>query len=495
VWGSGPINPPPILASGLLLQLLLSSPMKVTYDKKEFYRAHLARDFRFDGKFFVAVKTTMIYCRPICPAKKAQLKNLEFFIHAAQAEEAGYRPCLRCRPETAPGSAAWNGTCATVQRAVRMMDSFALEDLSIKDLAAKLGIGSRWLSELFQQQVGASPQSILMSKKLDTARNLLDKSSLSITEIAYSSGFQSLRRFNDAFKIRFQKTPSAFRKEPVSEGQLRLQLSYRPPYAWNNLISFFSHRAIPGTELVEDNSYQRLITHGDIRGWFKATHSENNKIDIEFKLSKHANILEFIVRLKNIFDLDCDPMAIENCLQEDKKLKPFLQQHQGLRIPGCWDGFELAVRAVVGQKISVKAARTILGRIVEICGEQQTLDNSLQLERFFPSAENILAADLSNIGLPSARVATIKALANEVANKTLVLDGTADFVDTCKKLLAIKGVGPWTVEYIAMRALRNPNGFPETDLEIQKKIARLHLDPQKWVPWRAYGAILLWSIK
>ena len=178
--------------------------MKLTYDKNEFYRAHLARDPRFDGKFFVAVKTTKIYCRPICPAKKAKLKNLEFFIHAAQAEEAGFRPCLRCRPETAPGSAAWIGTSATVQRAIRMMDCFALEELSIHDLAAKLGHGERWLRELFQQQVGASPQSILMSKKLDMARNLLDKSSLSITEIAFSSGFQSIRRFNDAFKTRRQ---------------------------------------------------------------------------------------------------------------------------------------------------------------------------------------------------------------------------------------------------------------------------------------------------
>lgn len=244
--------------------MLLCHSMKLTYDKKEFYRAHLARDPRFDGKFFVAVKTTMIYCRPVCPARKALLKNLEFFIHAAQAEEAGFRPCMRCRPETAPGSAAWLGTSTTIQRAIRLMDRFALEDLSITDLAAKLGIGERWLRELFQQQVGASPQSILMSKKLDTALSLLDKSSLSITDIAFSSGFQSVRRFNDAFKIRFQKTPSAFRREPLSEEKLSFQLSYRPPYAWEQMLNFFSHRAIQGMELIEKNSYQRLITYGEI---------------------------------------------------------------------------------------------------------------------------------------------------------------------------------------------------------------------------------------
>lgn len=468
--------------------------MKLTYDKKEFYRAHLARDSRFDGKFFVAVKTTKIYCRPICPARKAKLENLEFFIHAAQAEEAGYRPCLRCRPETAPGSAAWIGTSSTVQRAIRMMDSFALEEFSINELATKLGIGERWLRELFQKQVGANPQSILISKKLDIARNLLDNSSLSITDIAFSSGFQSIRRFNDAFKARFQKTPSAFRKNPLSKGELRLQLSYRPPYAWKEMIQFFSNRAISKLELVEGDSYQRLITHGEVRGWFKAKHSQNNKIEIELKLNKSSNIMEFVARLKNIFDLDSDPMAIENSLKEDKKLKPFLKQYSGLRIPGTWDGFELAVRAVVGQKISVKGARKILGKIVETCGERQTFDESLELKRFFPTPKNILAADLSTIGLTGSKIETLKTLAHELENKTLVLDGTEDVEDTCQKLLSIKGIGPWTVEYIAMRALKNPDGFPETDLELQKKISHFQLNPQNWAPWRAYGAILLWSL-
>ncbi len=468
--------------------------MTFTYDRQEYYRAHLARDPRFDGKFFVAVKTTMIYCRPICPARKAQLKNLEFFTHAVQAEAAGFRPCLRCRPETAPGSAAWIGTSATVQRAIRMMDRFALEDLSIEILATKLGIGERWLRELFQQQVGASPQAILLAKKLDTARNLLDTSSLSMTDIAFSSGFQSIRRFNDAFKTRFQTNPSTFKKAPLAKDQLRLQLSYRPPYAWDKIINFFNGRAITNLELVEDNSYQRLITLGDIRGWVKATHGENNKIEFEFKLNKNTNLLECVARLKNMFDLDADPMAIEKNLLEDKKLQPYLAQHKGLRIAGCWDGFELAVRALVGQRISVKAARTILTRIVEICGEPQTLDPSLPLQRFFPTPENILAADLNKVGLTNARITSLKALAKAVVAKSIILDGTADIEETCQKLLAIKGIGPWTVEYIAMRALRNPNAFPHTDLELQKKIVKLKLDPEKWTPWRAYGAILLWNI-
>lgn len=469
--------------------------MKKTYREEEFYRAHLARDPRFDGKFFVAVKTTMIYCRPICPARKANLKNLEFFIHAAQAEEAGYRPCLRCRPETAPGSPAWNGTSAIVQRAIRIMDCFALEELSIKEIAEKIGIGERWLRELFQQQVGANPQTILIAKKLDMARNLLDNSSLSVTDIAFSSGFQSLRRFNDAFKTRFHKPPSAFRKEPISEGNLRFQLNYRPLYAWDSVINFLRNRAITGVELVEDNSYQRLISYGETHGWFQAKRVENNKIEFVVKLSKPANLLELIARLKNIFDLDADSMAIENDLAKDKKLKPLLVQHRGLRIAGSWDGFELAVRAIVGQKISVKAARTTLNKMVIACGETQSFDRSLQLQYFFPTPKNILKADLSNIGLTAAKIETIKSLAAAVDAKTLVLDGTEDFDETCHKLLSIKGIGLWTVEYIAMRALRNPNAFPESDLELQKKIAYFQLNPQNWIPWRAYGAILLWNIQ
>jgi AraC family transcriptional regulator of adaptative response / DNA-3-methyladenine glycosylase II len=469
--------------------------MNSVYHKEEFYRAHLARDSRFDGQFFVAVKTTMIYCRPICPARKAQLKNLEFFTHAAQAEEAGFRPCLRCRPETAPGSTAWMGTSAIIQRAIRLMDCFAAEEFSITELAAKLGVGERWLRELFQQQVGVSPSAILMSKKLDIARNLLDQSTLPITEIAFSSGFQSIRRFNDAFKTRFQKSPRAFRKAPLSKAGLRLQLSYRSPYAWNKLMLFLKNRALPQMEWVDDLSYQRLITYANIRGWFKAIQNEQGRIEVEFKLNKTANILEFVARLKNIFDLDCDPMAIENNLKQDSQLAPFLHQYPGLRIPGCWDGFELAVRAIIGQKISVKAARTVLSRLVENCGERQSWDESIKLTHFFPAPENILAADLSQLGLTQSKISTLKELAFQVMNGSLILDGTGNLEEVCQKLLAIKGIGQWTVEYIAMRALRNPNAFPATDLELQKKISRLQLNPEKWAPWRAYGAILLWNIQ
>lgn len=476
--------------------MLLLLIMKINYDPIQYYKAHLARDPRFDGKFFVAVKTTKIYCRPTCPARKAKLENLEFYTYAIQAEAAGYRPCLRCRPETIPGCAAWIGTSATIRRAIRIMDSSALEELSVSKLADKLGIGERWLRQLFQKQIGASPQTILLTKKLDIARSLLETSSnLSIADIAFSSGFKSIRRFNDAFKLRFGQAPGIFKQNKHSDGTLCLRLSYCPPYAWDSIIKFFDNRTIHKMELVENSTYQRLIAHGDIRAWFRAKLVENNKIEFELKLNKNANIPEFIYRLRNIFDLDCDPITIMKTLAEDNKLKPFLKQYNGLRIPGCWDGFELAIRAIVGQRISVRAAHTILGRIVENYGEIQTLDSSLKLTKFFPTPHQILHADLSNLGLTNSKIQSIKFLAYEIVNNNLILDGTADFIKTCKKLHGIKGIGKWTVEYIAMRGLRDPNAFPETDLEIQKKIKLLQLSPKKWMPWRAYAAILLWNIK
>ncbi|MDF1653873.1 MAG: AlkA N-terminal domain-containing protein [Coxiellaceae bacterium] len=465
--------------------------MNITYDRQEFYRAHLARDKRFDGKFFVAVKTTKIYCRPTCPARKAKLENLDFYLYAAQAEEAGFRPCMRCRPETAPGSAAWIGTSACVQRAVRMMDAISNEDVSVSLIAERLGVSDRWLRELFHEQVGASPQSVLLYKKLNVARNLLDNSSLSITDIAFSSGFQSIRRFNDAFKKRFKQTPSEIRKATPAQSLLQLELSYRPPYDWQSLITFFSARTLPNTELVDDNSYQRIFTCADGHGWLKVTRGEHNKMLVQLKLDKPTNIMGIVANIKDMFDLDADPMMIAKDLSSDKKLRPLLQQLPGIRIPGCIEPFEMAVRAIVGQKISVKGARQALIKLVELCGEDQIFDEGIALKKYFPTPQNILGADLSTVGLTNAKINALKLLAAAIDEGSIVLDGTADYDETCQQLLALKGIGPWTVELIAMRVLRNPNAFPEKDLEILKQVKRYDLNPKLWVPWRAYAAMLL----
>jgi AraC family transcriptional regulator of adaptative response / DNA-3-methyladenine glycosylase II len=468
--------------------------MNISLNREEFYRAHLARDIRFDGKFFVAVKSTKIYCRPICPARKAQLKNLIFYTYAAQAEEAGYRPCLRCRPETAPGSSDWIGTSDIVRRAVRIMETEELDDLSVNTLADRLSISERWLRELFQREIGVAPLRLLLEKKLSLARNLLDHSGQSITNIAFSSGFNSIRRFNDAFKKRFDQAPSDIRKFKNKSNIQCIHLRYRPPFSWQQMLSYFEFRCLPEIERVTDTSYERLFIHNGIQGWMRASLADNHEIKVEFIVEKNIPILELVSKAKKLFDLDADPLRIETDLASDRALKPLLKNHPGIRIPGCWNNFELAVRAIIGQLISVKAARTILIRLVNLCGRKQTLDSSLALTHYFPSPENILDADISAIGLTKSKEASIKSLARLLIDKELILDGTADYEKTCQKLLSIKGIGPWTVNYIAMRALKNPNAFPETDLEIQKRLKQFNLEPKKWTPWRAYVAILLFSL-
>ena len=460
--------------------------------KKNFYEAHLSRDPRFDGKFFVAVKTTKIYCRPICPARKAKLENLNFYHRAEEAEEKGFRPCLRCRPETAPRSAAWQGTSATVQRALRIMDSSAREGMSIAQLAENLGIGERWLHELFVKQLGVSPQKVLLTKKLDTARQLLDETSLSITEIALSSGFQSVRRFNDAFKERFGSSPRSLRKSEGKTGVNRLTLNYRPPYNWNSVLSFLEKRSLKGIEFVEAGVYHRSVTVSEGKGWLAVRKGQGNCLVVDFGFSGSVNLVEWVSRLRNFFDLDADPERIASTLKKDKFMKPIASQFPGLRVPGCWDGFEIALRAIVGQQISVKGAKTILERLILRCGGKGKFPTR-ELEYYFPTPEQVLKADLKGLGLTQTRLQTLKALAKAVHDGDVNVNGIGDYDETCKRLLAIKGIGPWTVDYIAMRALGNPNAFPESDLELKKQVSRFRLDPSQWEPWRSYGAIALWS--
>ena len=468
----------------------------MTYSKQEYYRAHLTRDARFNGKFFVAVKTTKIYCRPVCPARKAKLENIEFFLHAAQAEAAGYRPCLRCRPESAPGSAAWLGTSATVKRAIRLMESVADDQAAISQIAIQLGVGERWLRTLFQEQVGINPQAFMLNKKLDLARNLLDNTNMPISQIALSVGFGSIRRFNDAFKQRFDQVPSYFKAQLGHHcpAEQTIYLRYRPPMDWQRLTDFLADRSIPTMEYVHNNCYQRLFTYQGEAGWLQASLHTSNRIKVVFQINNKVPIIDFVARIKSLFDLDADPMLIEHDLQQDAQLAPLLSAYHGLRIPGCWDGFELAVRAIIGQKISVKAARTILIRLVNLYGKQQSIGAHCSLTHVFPTPQDILAADLSGLGLTTAKAQTLKNLAQAVEMEGLKLDGTADYDSTCQQLLSIKGIGPWPVQYIAMRALRDPNAFPQNDLELQKKIKRYELDPTKWAPWRAYAAILLFNL-
>ena len=452
-----------------------------------------ARDPRFDGTFFTGVKTTGIYCRPICPARKPKLDNVTFYPSSAAAEEAGFRPCKRCRPDTAPGSPPWIGTSSTVKRALRLMDHFAHDDKTVLDLAESLGVSDRWLREIFNRQLGANPQSVYLIKKLDQARALLDHTQLPITEIALNTGFRSVRRFNDAFKKRYRSAPREIRKKVDCPKSNEILLNYRPPIQWEELISFFQYRQIRGMELTGPGYYERSFELGDAKGWFRAELNPNrNSVRVKFSHHGTLNFLEFSARMRNLFDLDADPAAVASTLKKDDKIKALARRFPGLRVPGCWDGFELAVRAIVGQQISVRGATTILSRMTQTLGDEITAP-SQKVAHLFPTAKRLAAAPVEGIGLTRTRAKTIQDLATKVTQGKLTLDGTVDPDQTREALLSIKGIGPWSTDYIEMRALRNPNSFLDSDLEVKKQIKLLKVDPTLWEPWRSYGLIYLWK--
>lgn len=458
-----------------------------------YYKAHLTRDARFDGKFFVAVKSTGIYCRPICPARKAQLTNLTFYQHAIEAENAGYRPCIRCRPESAPGSAAWQGTHTTVKRAVKMIEQQA-NQLTIKYLAEQLGVSDRWLRQLFKEQLGINPQQLLLDKKLSFAKHLLDHSEFKITDIAYQAGFQSVRRFNDAYLKKFKCAPSMHRKNTNSSLPQTIQLNYRPPLDKTKLLGFFKFRELAGVEYVTNNSYERILCWENEPIYIKIVFLETHAVQVYIEAEKSINLYPLVARIKKVFDLDCDPLTIEQQLKQDKKLKPFLEKHKGIRIPGCFDDFELIVRAIIGQRISVKAAQTILKRFVDQFGKKFVKQDNPYLYICFPSPKDIAKADLNGLGLPQSKIHSIKAIAQMLHNSELDFSGLVDDTTIYQKLLSIKGIGAWTAQYIAMRLLKDPNAFPEKDLELLKQINAHDLDPNVWEPWRAYVTILLFSL-
>jgi AraC family transcriptional regulator of adaptative response / DNA-3-methyladenine glycosylase II len=372
------------------------------------------------------------------------------------------------------------------------MDRYATEDLSVGDIAEKVGVGERWLRELFAEQVGAPPQSVLLMKKLDAARQLIESSALNITSVAEHSGFRSLRRFNDAFRKRFSQTPRDLRRIHAFKDSNAICLAFRPPFDWEGLLSFFKRREIQGVEDIRDGAYRRLVQLSGAKGWISAMPEKGHRLRIQFHFDRPVNVIEVIARLKNMFDLDADPMVIQEQLSRDQKIRPILNQFPGLRIPGTWEGFESAVRAIVGQQISVKGAQTILKRLVLAYGEECDPMYGKHFSHFFPTPECLSKGKLQNLGLTKSRIQTLRALSKEVVNG-LDLDGLIDEGEACQRLKAIKGIGAWTVQYIQMRSFRDPNVFMATDLEIKRQVNQLALDPEKWSPWKAYAALLLWK--
>lgn len=469
------------------------------------YRAAVARDVRFDGLFFVAVRTTGIYCRSVCPARKPRRENCRFFMHAAAAERAGYRPCLRCRPELAPGLAPMDARSEVARRAVaRIQDGAMNGDGSLESLARELGVSSRHIRRAVQDELGATPSDLAKTQRLLLAKQLLTETRLPILEVAFASGFASLRRFNAAFLEHYRWSPTQLRRQAGDgdrECSLRLRLSYRPPLAWRELLAFLRRRAIGGVEFVDDLSYQRTVATGKHQGWLAVTHSSDDALlQVELSPGLTPVIGGLLPRLRNLFDLHAQPVVIDSHLGNDPRLSRSVANRPGLRVPGAFDGFELAWRAILGQQVSVAGATTLSARFAERFGEPLGTPEC-SLTRVTPSAITVATAserEVAEIGLPRSRARALREVACLAADRPHLFAPGATTDETCRALLRIKGLGPWTASYIAMRALSDPDAFLESDLVIRRVLdqsseAQARRIAEPWRPWRAYAAMHLWA--
>jgi len=468
------------------------------------YRALSARDPRFDGRFFVAVHTTGIYCRPICPARTPFRKNITFYPTAAAAQEAGYRPCLRCRPETAPNIGAWRGTSNTVSRALALIEAGAMDDDDVEALAARLGIGERQLRRLFQEHIGASPLAVAQTRRILLAKQLIHETGLPMTEIAMAAGFGSTRRFNDTFQHLFGRPPSALRRRGAARdgSALELTLAYKPPFEWDAIIGFLAARAIPGIETVSPSLYRRTFSIGDSTGTVAVSHEpERNRLRVAVRLGDVGALPAILSRVRRVFDLGADPEAIAAHLSTDPVLAPMVARRPGLRLPGGWDGFEMAVRAVMGQQITIAGARNLLGKLVAAYGAP-IAGGGEELMHVFPSPDRLVDAEIAALGMPGARGKAISNMARAALADPSLFERAASLDEAIAKLCAVPGIGEWTAHYVAIRALREPDGFPASDIGLLRALAEDGVRPtpkallaraEAWRPWRAYAAQHLWT--
>ena len=497
----------------------------IELDRDVCYRALRTRDARFDGRFFTAVVSTGIYCRPVCPARTPKIDNCLFLPSAGAAHQMGFRPCLRCRPEVAPGLAGWRGSANTVSRALGLIAEGGFDEGGADELAARLGIGARHLRRLFDRYVGASPVSVAQAHRILFAKKLVTETSLTMTEIALASGFGSVRRFNDAFHATYDRAPSELRRKErrneLATG-IVLKLPYAAPYDWPAMIAFLAARAIPGVEVVENDRYIRTFALDGATGTLEVARSPRSagrnaeKPESALVATIHTSDVKplgaIVARLRRLFDLDADIVAIDEHLARDPVLAPRVAARPGLRVPGAWDPFELAVRAVLGQQVSVRAATTFSGRLVAALGrpvDAASAKSATSAARaaggasmLFPTAAAVASSDLAGIGLTGARAATLKALAAAVAKDPRLIRSYDSLDETVTALCALPGIGPWTAQYIAMRALREPDAFPAADLGLLRAMetragrptpVALAKRAEAWRPWRAYAALRLWS--
>jgi AraC family transcriptional regulator of adaptative response / DNA-3-methyladenine glycosylase II len=474
-----------------------------------YYNAYLSRDPRFDGVFYIGVTSTGIYCRPICTAKTPKERNCRYFNSAEAAEKASFRPCLRCRPELAPGNAPIDGSHRIANLIVQRIEEGMVDDnINLAQIADQFGLSSRQIRRVIQKELGVSPIELIQTRRLLLAKHLLTETTLPIIQVAFASGFGSLRRFNTAFSTCYGMPPTKLRKALIGKGEkqptpatITLQLSYRPPYDWDGVLKFLSLRMLKSVEHVDNHSYYRTIQLGKFKGWIIVRNKpQNNTLTVEIAHSLTPALPCLLNRLQNVFDLSARPDVINEHLMNDLLLAPAIANNPGLRVPGAFDGFELAVRAILGQQITVKAATTLAGRLVNAFGEVVETPYA-QVSRLCPPPEKIATlqiGDLAALGIIQTRAKSIIILAQEVASGRLRLDVGFDPEAIIRQLIALPGIGAWTANYIAIRALRWPDAFPKEDLVLRQRLGRItaaqaEIMSQKWRPWRSYATLHLWQ--
>jgi AraC family transcriptional regulator of adaptative response / DNA-3-methyladenine glycosylase II len=483
----------------------------MTQNSKALYRALQARDSRFDGLFFVGVKSTGIYCRPVCTVKPPKEVNCTFYDSAQEAEQAGFRPCLRCRPELAPGNAPVDNSQRIAHLIVRRIEEgVADEKAALEVIAREFELSSRQIRRIIQKELGVPPIQLILTRRLLLAKQLLTETRLPVTEIAFASGFSSLRRFNDAFTTRYDMPPTRLRKKAVDGSgsangadTLTLQLAYRPPYDWAGVLEFLKARELKRVEWVTDAFYARTVHLGDKKGWIKVTKSEKkNALLLELSHGLTSVLPALLNRVRDLFDLNARPDVISKQLRKDKLLAPMIKATPGLRVPGAFNGFELGLRAILCQQVTVKSATTIACRFAEAFGERFVTPFP-QLDRLTPSPACIARAsvdDIAKLGVVSARAKSIIALARSHASGELSLENGVHHNpdDTIARLAELPGIGRWTAHYIAMRALRWPDAFPKEDIAIRKNLGGVSAKQaeemsQAWRPWRSYAVLHIWK--
>lgn len=477
-------------------------------DDSACYRAMRSKDARFDGWFFVGVTSTGIFCRPSCPATTPKRENVRFYPSAAAAQAAGFRVCKRCRPDASPGSPEWNVRADTAGRAMRLILDGTVDREGVRGLAARLGYSERQLHRLLVAEAGAGPLALARAQRAQTARVLLETTDVPVSQVAFAAGFTSIRQFNDTVRQVFALTPTQVRSrasgtaEPAAPGTISLRLPHRPPLELTGLLRFLADRAVPGVEEYAQGVYRRVLRLPHGSGAVTLCAGGGSYVQCRLELDDLRDAGAAVQRCRRLLDLDADPEAVDALLAGDPVLAPIVAAAPGRRVPGSVDPDELAVRAVLGQQVSVAGARTLAGRITARYGKPLTAPSG-GLTHAFPDVATLAQADIDELPMPRARARALLHLATALASGDIVLGPGADRDEASGQLGALPGIGPWTVAYVRMRALGDPDTFLPTDLGVRHALERLGRpgDPaaaaelaRSWRPWRSYALQQLWSV-